>query len=74
MLSPPALVAPSGRRLTPYTLSAPIIAYCHDILVFTRRSSRFAYGLSSRAGLGLLRPARVWSLLAGRDYCLPEDV
>ena len=73
LLSPEALIA-LHAQVTAVHLSAPIVAYCHDILVFTRRSGRFAYGLSPRAGLGLLRAARAWALLAGRDYCLPEDV
>jgi len=72
-LSPQALIVLQAQ-VNAVHLSAPIVAYCHDILVFTRRSSRFAYGLSPRAGLGLLRAARAWALLAGRDYCLPEDV
>jgi MoxR-like ATPase len=51
-----------------------IIEYCYGILDFTRRSSRFLHGLSPRAGVGLLRSARAWALLAGRDFVVPEDV
>jgi MoxR-like ATPase len=54
--------------------SDSIVDYCHAILVFTRSSGRFLYGLSPRAGLGLLRAARAWALLADRDYVLPEDI
>lgn len=52
----------------------PIIDYCHEILLFTRRSGHFAHGLSPRAGLGLLRGARAWALLDDRDFVLPEDI
>ncbi|TCT19210.1 AAA family ATPase [Thiobaca trueperi] len=52
----------------------PIIDYVHAILQFTRGSERFAYGLSPRAGIGLLHAAKAWALLAGRDYVIPEDV
>jgi MoxR-like ATPase len=52
----------------------PIIEYCHAILAFTRRSERFVHGLSPRAGVALLRAAKAWALLDGRDYTLPEDV
>ena len=31
-------------------------------------------GLSPRAGQGLVRAARAWALLAGRDMVIPEDV
>ena len=52
----------------------PIIDYCYDIIAFTRRSPRFLQGLSPRAGLALLRAARAWALLAGRDAVYPEDI
>jgi MoxR-like ATPase len=55
-------------------LAPTIVDYCHEILVFTRRSPRFLHGLSPRAGLGLLRSARAWALLSGREYTIPEDV
>jgi len=73
MLTPQALVALQGEA-TRVHLSPPIVDYCHAILAFTRTSERFVYGLSPRAGLGLLRAARAWALLSGRDYVLPEDV
>ncbi|NEX21354.1 AAA domain-containing protein [Thiorhodococcus mannitoliphagus] len=52
----------------------PIIDYVHAVLQFTRGSERFAYGLSPRAGLGMLHAAKAWAFLAGRDYAIPEDV
>jgi len=55
-------------------IARSIIDYCHQILVFTRRSSRFLHGLSPRAGLALLRGARAWALLSGRDFAIPEDL
>lgn len=55
-------------------LAQSIVDYCHEILVFTRRSPRFLHGLSPRAGLGLLRGTKAWALLSGRDFAIPEDV
>ena len=52
----------------------PIIDYVHAILQFTRGSDRFSFGLSPRAGLGLLHAAKAWALMADRDYVVPEDV
>lgn len=52
----------------------PIIDYIHAILQFTRGSERFIYGLSPRAGLGILHAAKAWALLAAREYVIPEDV
>lgn len=73
MVTPQALNALQGEAARVH-LSPAIVDYCHAILSFTRGSSRFAYGLSPRAGLGLLHAARAWALLAGRDYVLPEDL
>jgi MoxR-like ATPase len=40
----------------------------------TRRSPDFSAGLSPRAALALLRSARAWALIEGRDSVIPEDV
>ncbi len=62
------------QQVTEIHAAHPIIDYVHAILQFTRSSDRFVYGLSPRAGLGILRAAKAWALLADRNYVLPEDV
>ncbi len=62
------------ERVTDIHAARPIIDYVHAILQFTRGSERFMHGLSPRAGLGILRAAKAWALLANRDYVIPEDV
>ena len=52
----------------------PLIDYVQNLLTQSRRDSMFAEGLSPRAGLGLLRAARAWALLDGRNHVLPDDV
>jgi len=56
------------------TVSESLLDYLQRILAFTRELPGIRYGLSPRAGLGLLRAARAWALLEGRQYVLPEDV
>jgi MoxR-like ATPase len=73
MLTPQALAALQAEAARAH-LSPAIVSYCHAILAFTRSSGRFVYGLSPRAGLGLLHAARAWAMLSGRDYVLPEDL
>lgn len=52
-----------------------IYDYISDILVATRSHAHgISYGASTRAGLALVRTARILALLEGRDYVLPEDV
>jgi MoxR-like ATPase len=54
--------------------SADLIDYVQRLLAHSRHSGLFVAGLSPRAGLGLLRAARAWAMLAGRDFVTPEDV
>jgi MoxR-like ATPase len=51
-----------------------LLDYVQALIEHTRRSERFHTGLSPRAGLALLRSARAWALLEGREQVLPEDV
>ena len=51
----------------------PLLRYVRALLERTR-SGGFVNGLSPRAGQGLVRAARSWAFLDGRDYVLPEDV
>lgn len=53
--------------------SKTLVNYIQNILDFTRTEPSLFMGLSPRAGLYLLRAARTWALIGGRDYVLPED-
>lgn len=48
--------------------------YIVDIVEATRASSELRLGASPRAGLHLLRAARVRAAMQGRDYVIPDDV
>jgi MoxR-like ATPase len=51
-----------------------LIQYLQDVLDFTRQSGLFTLGLSPRAGLLMLRAAKAWAFLNGRNFVLPEDI
>ncbi len=55
-------------------LSDALLDYGQRLLSLSRESDRILHGLSPRAGLGLLRAARAWAYLEGRQMVLPEDV
>ncbi|MFQ3224412.1 MAG: MoxR-like ATPase [Lentimonas sp.] len=55
-------------------LSDAVLDYLHRILDFTRNSELFHGGLSTRAGLGLLRAAQAWAFLHGENKLLPSDI
>ncbi len=48
--------------------------YLHDLLEFSRQSSLFVNGLSTRAGLALLSASRAWSWIEGSDHILPRHI
>ncbi|MFY9976273.1 MAG: MoxR family ATPase [Chromatiaceae bacterium] len=73
VLSPSDLARLQGQ-VTQIHAAPPVIDYCHELLLFTRRSGHFVHGLSPRAGIGLLRAAKAWALLGGRAYVIPEDI
>jgi MoxR-like ATPase len=54
--------------------SPALLDYVLDLLARSRDAGRPGLPLSPRAGLALLAAARAWSLIAGRDHVLPEDV
>lgn len=55
-------------------VSDAALEYLHRILEFSRNSELFETGLSTRAGLGLLRAAQAWALLHAEDKLLPGDI
>lgn len=56
------------------TTSAALLDYVQALLEQSRRMPGVVYGLSPRAGLGLVRAARAWALMQGRHHVLPDDV
>lgn len=55
-------------------VSEALLDYLQSILNYSRQSGLFAFGLSPRAGLGLLHVARAWAIINHRDYVIPEDI
>ena len=54
--------------------SEALVGYVQALLARSRQLPGVRVGLSPRAGLALLRAARAYALLLGRDHVLPEDV
>lgn len=72
-LDPAGLVALQTQAQGVHAAPA-LLDYVQAVLAETRNGRWFAEGLSPRAGLALLRAARAWALLQGRDYLVPDDV
>lgn len=72
-LEPGELIALQGTVAALHASDA-LVDYVQALLAFSREAPQFDCGLSPRAGLALLRAAKAWALMEGRDFALPEDV
>jgi MoxR-like ATPase len=52
----------------------PLIDYVQRLVQYSRQDPGFAFGLSPRGALALLKSARAWALLHRRSHVVPEDV
>jgi MoxR-like ATPase len=71
---PPERLIELQRQAQAVHAAPALLDYVQELLTQTRNGRWFIEGLSPRAGLGLLRAARAWALLQGRDYLIPDDV
>lgn len=51
-----------------------LLDYVQRLIAYSRSEPGFAFGLSPRGALALLRCAKAWALLQGRGHVVPEDV
>jgi MoxR-like ATPase len=51
-----------------------LLDYVQALVAHTRRAPGINAGLSPRAAIGLLRAARAWALIHGRNAVIPEHV
>jgi len=51
-----------------------LLTYVERLVQFTRTNSRLRCGLSPRAALAIIRAAKAWAFIEGREYVIPEDV
>jgi MoxR-like ATPase len=51
-----------------------LLSYVERLVQFTRSNSRLRCGLSPRAALAIIRAAKAWAFIEGREYVIPEDV
>lgn len=54
--------------------ASTVLDYIQKIIAFTRQESGYAYGLSPRAALALLKAAKSWAFIEGRDFVVHDDI
>ena len=70
----PAQLSAWQQAVEQVKVSDTLLDYVQSLLVASRNGSVFLHGLSPRAGLALLRAARAFAFVSGRDHVLPDDV
>jgi MoxR-like ATPase len=56
------------------TASGSLLDYVQRLIAYTRGKDEFHFGLSPRGSLALMRAAKTWALMCGRNHVVPEDV
>jgi MoxR-like ATPase len=69
-----AHVAEARRQVEAIRVEDPVIAYTVALVRATRDSPSLALGVSPRGGASLLRAAKAWAWMAGRDFVTPDEV
>jgi MoxR-like ATPase len=66
-------LAHARAAVSTVAVSPEVMAYVVDLARATRTSPSALLGVSPRGAIALLRTARAWAWLAGRDYVTPDD-
>ncbi len=54
--------------------SGALLDYLQALIEFSRHSEKFVTGYSPRAGMAILKAAKAWAFIAGRNAVIPEDI
>lgn len=74
LVLPPDVLQKIQHEVMQVFASDALLDYCQALIAFTRESPEYPCGLSPRGGLALLRAAKAWAYMAGRDAVIPEDL
>ncbi len=70
----PADIAAGQAAVATVQVTQEVVGYIVDIARATRESPSLSLGVSPRGATALLRSARAWAWLTGRDFVTPDDV
>jgi len=70
----PADIAAGQAAVKTVQVSPEVVGYIVDIARATRESPSLSLGVSPRGATALMRSARAWAWLTGRDFVTPDDV
>ena len=69
-----AQVKEMQEKVKEIEISEKVLTYIARLISSTRTAANITLGASTRASIALMNSARVWALLEGRNYVIPDDV
>jgi MoxR-like ATPase len=67
-------IAAGRRGVSQVQVSPDVAGYVVDVARATRQAPSLGLGASPRGAVALMRTARAWAWLSGRDFVTPDDV
>ena len=67
-------IAAARTEIAQIKTSPEVLAYIVDLVQATRTSPSFQAGVSPRGSTALMKTAKAWAWLVGRDFITPDDV
>lgn len=67
-------IASARAEIATVKTSPEVLAYIVDLVQATRTSPSFQAGVSPRGSTALMKTAKAWAWLLGRDFITPDDV
>jgi MoxR-like ATPase len=67
-------IAAGRRGVSQVQVSPEVAGYVVDVARATRQAPSLGLGASPRGAVALMRTARAWAWLSGRDFVTPDDV
>ena len=70
----PEQLKQAQQQVANVSVSNDILRYVLRLVTLSRESSEFANALSPRASKAIIRSAKSWAYIEGRDFVIPEDI
>ena len=74
VVATPEQVVAMQQQTLALAVDASVIAYAVALVAATRESRALSLGAGTRGGISLVRTAKAFALLAGRDFVIPDDI
>jgi MoxR-like ATPase len=74
IVADPQVLARAQRHVAAMTVEEPVLHYVVELVRATRHSPSLSLGVSPRGAVALLKTAKAWAWLSGRDFVTPDEV